>query len=150
MYCLSLRPSWTSSWPNEPESWCPATASKCWTSLIRTSCRDQVDEREDDDPHDVDEVPVQTDELDHFGLVPGDPVVAQHHREREQHDDAQRDVHAVEAGERVEARREQARGVAEALAVERRELVRLATDERGAQDGRGDEPDPGVALVAAA
>ena len=32
--------------------------------IVRTSCRDQVDEGEDDDPDDIDEVPVQTDQLD--------------------------------------------------------------------------------------
>ena len=38
-----------------------------------SSCRDQVDEREDDDPDDVDEVPVEADELDDLGPVAGRP-----------------------------------------------------------------------------
>ena len=36
---------------------------------MQHSCRDQVDESEDHDPHDVDEVPVQTDQLDDLRLV---------------------------------------------------------------------------------
>ncbi len=40
--------------------------------MALTSGRDQVDEGEDDDPHDVDEVPVQADQLDDLGLVAGD------------------------------------------------------------------------------
>ena len=39
-----------------------------------SSCRDQVDEGEDDDPHDVDEVPVETDDSTDLGLVAGDPL----------------------------------------------------------------------------
>ncbi len=43
------------------------------------------------------------------------------------------DVDTVETGEGVEARREQALGVAEALTVERRELVHLPGDEETAE-----------------
>ena len=46
-----------------------------WTSVCgggggassRRSSRDQVDDGEDEDPHDVDEVPVQADDLDRLG-----------------------------------------------------------------------------------
>ena len=53
--------------------------------------------------------------------------------ERDQHDDADGHVDAVEAGERVEAGAEQAGGEAEALPVERGELVDLAADEERAE-----------------
>ena len=82
------------------------------------SGRDQVDEGEDDDPHDVDEVPVETDQLDDLGLVAGDAAARDDADQGHQHDDADGDVHTVEAGEGVEARAEQAGGEAEALAVE--------------------------------
>ena len=39
------------------------------------SGRNQVDEGEDDDPDDVDEVPVQADHLDRLGLVAGTPAL---------------------------------------------------------------------------
>ena len=108
--------------------------------MVPASRRDQVDEGEDDDPHDVDEVPVQTDQLDDLGLVAGDLAPRSDDHQRQQHDDADGDVDAVEAGERVEARAEQVRGEAEALVVEGGELVDLAADERRAEQRRGDEP----------
>ena len=37
--------------------------------IATSSCRDQVDDGEDHDPDDVDEVPVQADDLDDLGLV---------------------------------------------------------------------------------
>src|SRR4029453_5077688 len=46
-------------------SWrrCTVTWSSLRSLMAQTSRRNQVDEREDHDPHDVDEVPVQPDEL---------------------------------------------------------------------------------------
>ena len=35
---------------------------------LRSLDRDQVDDGEDEDPHDVDEVPVQADDLDRLGV----------------------------------------------------------------------------------
>ena len=53
-----------------------------------------------------------------------------------------RHVDAVEAGEGVEGRAEDVRGVAQALPVEGRELVDLAADEDRAEERRGGEPHP--------
>jgi uncharacterized protein YndB with AHSA1/START domain len=53
--------------------------------------------------------------------------------ERHQHDDPDGHVDAVEPGQRVEARAEQAGREAETLAVERGELVHLSADERRAE-----------------
>ena len=106
-------------------------------SIGMTSGRDQVDEGEDDDPDDVDEVPVEADDLDDLGLVAGERCRA---RAITTSDSSMmmptRDVDAVEAGERVEARAEQAGREAQALVVERRELVDLAADERARRAAR--------------
>src|SRR5438105_1559015 len=66
--------------------------------------RDEVDHGEDDDPDDVDEVPVQPHQLDRFALPDRKPSVQGHPVEREQHQDAARDVRPVEAGQGEEAR----------------------------------------------
>src|SRR5258706_8685879 len=107
-----------------------------------SSGRQQVDEGEDHDPHDVDEVPVQADDLDGLRAVGADVALHRPDVERQQHDDADRYVSAVKAGEGVEARAEQVRGVAEAPAVEGRELIDLDADKGGAEQSRGHEPHP--------
>src|SRR6266436_9162151 len=68
---------------------------------------DQVDQREDRDPHDIDEVPVEARDLDLDRVGGGEPTAEREDREREQPDDAQRDVPAVEPGEDEEGRPEQ-------------------------------------------
>src|SRR5262245_43826398 len=101
---MSVSP-WCTSCPDAPVTWCPVSvsASSSCSSVLMTSCRDQVDEGEDDDPDDVDEVPVEADQLDDLGLAAGDAVGPNHQRQRQQHDDADRHVHAVESRQRVEA-----------------------------------------------
>src|SRR5216683_4419545 len=74
----------------------------------------QIDEGENHDPHDVDEVPVEADDLDGLRAVGADIAPHRADVERQQHDDAHRYVGAVKAGEGVEARAEQVRCVAEA------------------------------------
>src|SRR5581483_8982857 len=128
MYCDSL--GW---WPSATglslcitsEVWC---ALNSWSSLGG----DEVDDREDHDPHDVDEVPVEAGDLDHLGLLLRQLAPQRQVPQRQQHHDAERDVHAVEPGEHEEARAEEVGLDGEALADERRELVHLAGDERGA------------------
>ena len=66
--------------------------------------------------------------------------------QRQQHNDADGDVNAVEARQRVERRTKQARRIAEALVVHRGELVHLATNERGAEQ-TGDRQPQGCAAV---
>src|SRR6266508_2663960 len=107
MYNQSLGWIFSPWWTGSP-AWTSASASISWATVSvasvvmpHTSCRDQVDEREDDDPHDVDEVPVEADDLDSFGadLFRCPP---RHDRRRHQHHDPDTHVGAVEAGERVE------------------------------------------------
>src|SRR4029077_21141736 len=147
MYWRSVAPWWPS--PYSLASRSSATTGGSWCSMVIASRRDQVDEGEDHDPDDVDEVPVEADELDHLGLVPRHLVLADHADQRQQHDDADGDVDAVEAGQRVEARREQAGREPEPLSIEGRELVRLAADERRPEEGGDGEPQLAVADVAA-
>src|SRR3546814_11408551 len=65
-----------------------------YTTLFRS--------REDEDPHDVDEVPGEADDLDGVRSLRAEVALQRHHEEREQHDDAHAHVHAVEAGQGVE------------------------------------------------
>src|SRR5688572_6479554 len=116
MYCRSLQWCWSSCPPCGCTSCAECSECSGWVSVvIACSGGDQVDEGEDQDPHDVDEVPVEADDLDQFGLVGGCAAAGDHADDREQDHDPDRDVNAVEPGERVEARREQAGGEAETL-----------------------------------
>src|SRR5947208_13507351 len=100
-------------------------------SLPKPSLED-VDRREDDDPHDVDEVPVDARHLDAEVLLrlraevaaPGANVG------EGQEDEADRDVGAVEAGQRVEDRRE---GVGAGAEAQVDVLVDLDEEEGGAE-----------------
>ncbi len=69
-------------------------------------------------------------------------------RRASQHDDADADVDTVEAGQRVEGRAEDVGRVADTLAIEARELVDLAADEDGAEQGGGEQAGPAAAHVA--
>src|SRR5579864_7164682 len=113
--------------------------SEVWCALIsRPSLgRDEVDDGEDHDPDDVDEVPVQASDLHHLGLLLRELAPQRKVPEREQHHDAERDVHAMEPREHEEAGAEEVGLDREALADERGELVHLAGDERGAEERRG-------------
>src|SRR2546426_9728264 len=48
--------------------------------------RDQIDNGEDHDPHDVDEVPVEPDQLDRLAPFHGQAAVQRHPIQREQHE----------------------------------------------------------------
>ena len=92
-------------------------------------------------------MPIQTNKFHHFGLIASDLVLLNDANSGQQEDDTNRHVDTVETGERVEAGREQARGEAEALAVEGGEFVHLAGHEERAEQGRHHQPDLGVAVV---
>src|SRR5687768_3163112 len=85
-----------SSAPSRPTAVTSSWASSATCVLMGVSSgRDQVDEREDDDPHDVDEVPVETDDIDDLGPVPVDAAPQRDDDERDQHDDPDAHVDAV-------------------------------------------------------
>src|SRR5256885_15769843 len=112
-------PGWAWPAPWTVSSW--AVGAAC--VVIRQLLVDEVDDGEDDDPHHVDEVPVQTDDLDGLRTLGRQLSAQRHHVEADQHEDAYRHVHTVETGERVEGRALQVGRVAETLPVEGRELV---------------------------
>src|SRR4029453_11728202 len=83
--------------PASPASVSTAPVSAAATSsLVSSTCvlmgvtsgRYQVDEREDDDPHDVDEVPVEADDVDDLRPVPVDAAPQRDNDQRYQHADA--------------------------------------------------------------
>src|SRR5581483_967613 len=103
------------------------------TSTPLLTGRDEVDHGEDHDPDDVDEVPVEAHELDRHALTLRDLARERHRDEGQEHQDTDRHVRTVEAGEHVEGRSEQVRRELQPLSIEGRELVDLPTDERHAE-----------------
>src|SRR3954465_217719 len=60
-----------------------------WVAELTTAslhARDQVHHGEDDDPHHVDEVPVQTDQLDGLGFVVPELALRRQDEQRQQHE----------------------------------------------------------------
>src|SRR5262249_23128092 len=110
---------------------------------------EQVDEREDHDPDDVDEVPVEPAQLDGEALAPRQPARERRRRQGEQPDHTDGDVSPVEADQRVERLAEEVRLKGEALAIEVRELVALAAEEDQAERSGSQEPPAAGALAAA-
>src|SRR5689334_649480 len=91
----------TMFWPSLGCAWCWLTWTS-WTApasvsvaMLLCSLRDEVDDGEDEDPHHVDEVPVEADDLHDLGLGFGEPAAQRHHEQRHQHHDAEAHVHAV-------------------------------------------------------
>src|SRR5438309_9519848 len=99
-----------------------------WVAELTTTslhARDQVHHREDDDPDHVDEVPVQTDQLDGLGFVVPQLALRRQDEQREQHEDADGDVGTVEPGEHEETAAEEVLVQRQAGPVEDGELVDL-------------------------
>src|SRR3989338_9106131 len=112
------------------------------------SSRDQVEEREDRDPDDVHEVPVEPRDLDLDRVDGGEPPAQRQDPQRQEPDHADRDVAAVEAREHEERRAEEVLLEREALVHERRELERLEAQEDQPEERGAEEPEPRLALVA--
>ena len=62
----------------------------------------EIDDSEDDDPYDVNKVPVQANYLNSFGAFDTYLSSRDKHPHRREHDNAQRHVDAMKAGECVE------------------------------------------------
>src|SRR3972149_846665 len=122
-----------------------------WGAFIACpdSSRDQVEQREDRDPDDVHEVPVEPGDLDLDRVGGGELPAERQHPQREKPDHTHRDVPAVEAGQHEESRAEEILLEREALVHERRELEHLEAEEDQPEGRRAEEPDPGLAVVAA-
>src|SRR6185295_18772309 len=89
---------------------------------------DEVDEREDRDPDNVDEVPVERRDVDEKCVLRLQPALDVDREERQQPEHARGDVRAVEAREREERRAEQVGSDRQSLVHERRELERLKSE----------------------
>src|SRR5688500_7079191 len=131
--CACSDGGWSAPWAGE------AGCSGCWWA-ISSSLLDQVHEREDHDPDDVDEVPVQRREIHVQRVVRAEAALDVDREERPEPEHARRHVRAVEAGEREERRPEQVGAEREPLVDERGELVRLEAEEDHAEDGRHGQP----------
>src|SRR5437870_13543418 len=101
----------------------------------------QVNNREQDDPNEIDEVPIQPDDLD--ATVIGLRVLPAERFQRhvDHADHAHRDVEAVEARHRVERRAVEPFTRHEAFLDEMRVFVNLNADEARADDACRDEPE---------
>src|SRR2546422_7321717 len=104
----------------------------CLTRIDRFLLRrDDVEEREEADPDDVDEVPIDRRRLDRVMVTRRELPAHRPEEHDAQHDDAAEDVGPVEARQREERRPERAVRQPEAeLAV----VVDLADEERDAHD----------------
>src|SRR6266545_1403634 len=147
MRTYSLGLGWRTVRPLEGVGEAGSRTSARSTPLL-LSGRYQVHDGEDHDPHDVHEVPVQPDQLDRHRVPGRDPSGERHRHQREEHEDAHAHVGAMEPGQDVERGPEQVRGQRQALPVEGRELIDLATHECHAKQGRGQQPHPHPADLA--
>src|SRR5262245_19850658 len=112
--------------------------------------RDQVDDREDGDPDDVHEVPVESRDLD-LGRVPGvEPAAKIQDEQAEEPDHPAAHVRAVKAGEHEEARAEQVGRQRQPIVHgESVELVDLVQDEVQAEERGREQPEPAPPAVVA-
>src|SRR5690242_10206091 len=84
--------------------------------LVPSTDGDEIDKSKDDDPHNIDEVPVEAGDLHVEAVLLLDASGKGEHKDREQPDHADGDVGAVEAGEHKE-------GGAEDVAVQAQVVV---------------------------
>src|SRR5215208_6456302 len=124
-----------------------------WRRLDRSfwsvRIRDQVDEGEDDDPDDVDEVPVQPGYLDIKGLLRWNPAAQGEEEDRQEPGNPDRHVRAVEAGQDEEGGAKDIAFERQTLVGEGGELEELAPDEDCAEERGCRDPDTQPAMIAA-
>src|SRR5919204_2421078 len=85
-----------------------------WCSAIMVPPRrtlDQVDKGKDHNPHQIDEMPVETGNLDRVVIIGGIRTAHASEQDAEQVDHTTRDVHPVEASNNEKGRAEQRRTV---------------------------------------
>src|SRR3954463_8248978 len=115
----------------------PVVACDC--SLIRcASSLNEIYHGKDDDPHDVDEMPVQAGDLDGHGVCRAELAAQRLNPQRQQPDDADRHVRAVGSGENEKGGPEEIRRQAQPLVHEVAEFPELPaqknqSEERGHQ-----------------
>src|SRR5689334_8100151 len=86
---------------------CACSSVPCPACCSAMGLLDEVDEREDHDPHHVDEVPVQRRDIDNERVLGSEPAAAINGEERQQPEHTNRHVRAVEARQREERRTEE-------------------------------------------
>src|SRR6266478_9190059 len=79
------------------------------TDTRSSSATDDVDDQEDRDPHDVDEMPIQTQEVDARGMLSFDVAAGSQQRDRCERNQADRHMERVQPDEGVVGRSEQVR-----------------------------------------
>src|SRR3990172_5250177 len=126
-----------------------ATRISSFAVEVATPPPNQIQEREQEDPHDIDEVPVQAHDLDRLRPRRPRPTPPRLHIEEQEAEDAARHVGAVEPRLRVERGAErpelgpnQVRPRRESLLEEAGVLVDLNRNEGRPQDERGGEERP--------
>src|SRR5262245_58351930 len=89
--------------------WCSPCASVCSSlmTIAPLARSDQVQQREQEDPHDIDEVPVQADQLQHEGVLDAEPADEGHQEDDGEDHDPAEDVQGVEPRHGEVARRPQ-------------------------------------------
>src|SRR5581483_2021224 len=98
---------------------------------------DQIDEREHENPDEIDEVPVERDDLDRVAVVRRVRALERAHEDAGEVHDAREDVAAVEAGQDEERRTEVVLGDRLPLVDDEvRPLVRLEAEEEEAAADR--------------
>src|SRR5947209_3040407 len=136
MMTYVFAPGWACSSSCSPAScsrWCSVVLIVSPVDLL---IRNQIHEREDQNPHDVDEVPVQAGDLyeQRMLLMQAPAQGVRHQRHQPEHADEH--VRAVEARQGEERRAEQVPTQRQTVTVERGELVELATQEHAAEQPR--------------
>src|SRR5829696_2974054 len=111
--------------------------------------RDQVDKREDDDPDNVDEVPVQPGDLDVEGLLRGESAAQGEEENRQEPGHTDCHVRAMEAGQDEEGRAKDVARETQAFVGEGGELEELTADEDRSEERGCRDPDAQPAVIAA-
>src|SRR4030095_11290872 len=114
----------------------------CWSgrSLTPRPSWHEVDKREDRDPHDVDEVPVEPGDLDLDSVRDREPTAQIENPQGQEPEHANRDVGAVDPREHEEGGAEQVLPEGQPLMREVRELVGLEAEKDEAEGRRPEQP----------
>src|SRR5688572_18678155 len=139
--------SWVATAPSPGGAGGSPETSVSAIRMLLARVGDEVDDREDEDPHDVDEVPVEAGDLDLQVLLGRELAPQRDADQRQQPEDPDGHVHTVESGEEEEAAGRHAAREVQPFVGEDGELVDLTADEQRAEEGRGQEPDPQAAVV---
>src|SRR3954453_4264075 len=102
---------------------------------------DEVDQREDRDPGDIDEVPVQRGQVDVDRILRPEPASIVDREQGEEPQNTSCYVGPMKTGEREEGAAEQVGPDRQPLVHERGELERLESQEGGTEDRRHPQPE---------